>query len=251
MPFEPDIELTLAENWIESLRPWAIPGEVLLLDEDDSLAFGSAWSHLRAEYGLDRVLPFSERVETWLADTIAGFGGKAFLRTGRGMVKECPFAYAPVCSVNDAMGLLRWPDSRIGTYAQARLAGASDKISLMLRPWITIEPWQEHRVFVEEGRIVGACPAFPDLPDPSRRFDAEHCFSAITALIAEIAPYAPLESYVADTLMLPSGVARLIELNPFISTTDGILFSWAGGDMDGSFRTTRRAPDTELLEGHT
>ena len=243
MPFDPTIELTLAENWIEPLRPWSIPGELMILDDADTLAFATGWSQLREQHGVERSLPFSDKVTSWIGDTLRAYDGAAFLRTGFGMFKECPFAYAPVGTVDEAMSLLRWPDTRIGRYANIRL-NEGDTVSLLIRPWVEIAPWQEHRVFVDDGQIVGVCPSFPGKPAPASAPDLQTRSSAIAQLIAEMSIGVPLSSYVADVLVLPNGLARLIELNPFMSSTDGILFSWSGADMDGTFRT---APLTQGL----
>ena len=138
MPYADPIELTLAENWLWTLRDVSLAGECLVLDQANTLAFASAWSPIRQAMGIQDVLAFSDDVEQWLDDNIQRYDGGAFIRTGFGMPKECPFAYAPVRSTQEAIGVLRWPDSRLGKYALARVQN-DDPVSIVVRPWVDMD----------------------------------------------------------------------------------------------------------------
>jgi hypothetical protein len=239
MSFEDAIELTFPEHWYDDLADWTMPSALVPLGGADLVALASVFPEFRTERHLPTVLPLPEDLCNMLTVELAARGGHAFLRTSYGMLKENPFAYAPVSSLREIESVLRWPDARFRRFVMDRLNDGGDA-SLFLRDWVDIAPGHEFRGFVRDRRVVGVTqyPATQFAPDVVA--NAGVIRAAIALLFHQIMHLLPLDDVVIDLYVArtPQGyVARLIELNPMLPLTDAGLFSWrGGGDFDASFR---------------
>jgi hypothetical protein len=81
-------------------------------------------------------MPLSEDLTRLIELELTALKGPAFLRTSYGMAKENPFAYAPVTTVREVEGVLRWKDARLLRFFGERLA-SGDPASLFLRQWVS------------------------------------------------------------------------------------------------------------------
>jgi D123 len=239
MSFEDAIELTFPEHWYDDLEDWTIPSALIPLGGADLVALASVFPEFRAARALPTTLPLPEALRNMLTVELAARKGRAFLRTSYGMVKENPFAYAPVTSLRDIEGVLRWPDARLRRFVMNRLDDGGDA-SLFLRDWVDIQPGHEFRGFLQGRRVVGVCQYPTNHFAPEVVADAVLIRAAIAQLFQQVTHLLPLDDVVIDLYVArgPQGyVARLIELNPMLPVTDAGMFSWrAGGNFDASFR---------------
>ncbi|MGL5010934.1 MAG: hypothetical protein ACRC6I_13720, partial [Paracoccaceae bacterium] len=249
MAYEDIIELTFPDYWYEDLADYTMPSALVPLSGPDLVALSSVDLTFRQRRGLPGLMPLSEDLTRLIDLELAALKGPAFLRTSYGMAKENPFAYAPVSTLREVEGVLRWKDTRLLRFFGERLA-SGDPASLFLRRWVNIAPWAEFRVFVKDRRIVGVSqyPAhtfYPEIP-----VHADAIRQGIVQLFHETMHLLPLDDVIVEVYADPTeaGVkVHLIELNPFLPLTDAGLFTWQrGGDFDGSFRYLTHGPTARM-----
>lgn len=245
MAYEDSIELTFPDYWYEDLAGYTMPSALIALSGRDLVALSSVDPVFRAKRGIAQILPLSEDLSHLIALELTALGSPAFLRTSYGMVKENPFAYAPVTRLHEVEGILRWVDKRLMRFYAERLA-SGDPASLFLRQWVTIAPWAEFRVFVKGRRIVGVSQYPAQIFYPEIAAQADAIRQAIVQLFHEIMHLLPLDDVIVEIYAdpTPQGMkAHVIELNPFLPLSDAGLFSWqGGGDFDQSFRYLTHGP---------
>ena len=128
--------------------------------------------------------------------------------------------------------------------------------SLAIREWVTIDISQEWRCFVHEGRVTAVSqynylPRFPALLE-----HREYLEALIPAFIHnEVLPRLPemLQSVVVDVALTgdvwSDPKCWVIELNPFLASTDPALFSWAQerAILEGQREFELRLQETESV----
>lgn len=239
MAYEDPIELTFPDYWYEDLADHTMPSALLPLSGPDLVALSSVDPAFRERRGLQAMLPLSEDLNRLIELELKALRAPAFLRTSYGMFKENPFAYAPVTTLREVEGVLRWKDARLLRFFGERLA-SGDPASLFLRQWVNIAPWAEFRVFIRGRAIIGVSQYPVQTFHPEIAAHADAIQQGIVQLFHETMHLLPLDDVVAEVYATPAPTGltmRLIELNPFLPLTDAGLFTWAGGgDFDGSFR---------------
>lgn len=245
MAYDEIIEKTFAENWPEPLGAMALSHEVLPLVDRDLRAWAGAFPRLRADFGLTAGEEFSDGLKRDVEFHLKAANGRLFVKSSYGMLKQNPFAYAPVTRLRELDSNLRWPDTRIEGYLRNRLSGGS-LARLVLLPWVAMEPWQEWRVFIEDGRLLGVSQYHSSQVFPELRQHVQAIGQAVSTFCETLLPALHLPSVVADVHVSPAGRDRLhtklAELNPFLPMTDPCLYSWSdlsrldGGRFDGGLR---------------
>jgi hypothetical protein len=249
MAYEDSIELTFPDYWYQDLADYTMPSALVPLSGPDLVALSSVDPAFRERRGLAGLMPLSEDLTRLIELELTALKGPAFLRTSYGMAKENPFAYAPVTTVREVEGVLRWKDARLLRFFGERLA-SGDPASLFLRQWVKIAPWAEFRVFIKGRRIIGVSqyPAHIFYPEIPAHADAIR--QGIVQLFHETMHLLPLDDVIVEVYAdpTPNGLKmRVIELNPFLPLADAGLFSWKGdGDFDGSFRYLTHGPSARM-----
>jgi D123 len=245
MAYEDSIELTFPDYWYEDLAEHTFASALIPLGGADLVALCSVDPAFRAARGLAGVMPLSEDLQRLIDLELKALKGPAFLRTSYGMAKECPFAYAPVTTLREVEGVLRWPDARLLRFFRERLA-SGDPASLFLRRWQDIPPWAEFRAFVRGRRIIGVSQYPTHTFHPEIPSQAAELQQAIVQLFHEIMHLLPLDDVIVEICAAPTPKGlkmQVVELNPLLPVSDAGLFTWArGGDFDGSFRYLRHGP---------
>lgn len=249
MAYEDIIELTFPDYWYEDLADYTMPSALIPLSGRDLVALASVDPAFRAMRKLPGVMPLSDDLMRLIGLELAALKGPAFLRTSYGMAKECPFAYAPVTTLREVEGILRWNDARLMRFYRERLA-SGDPASLFLRRWVKIPSWAEFRVFVRARQIVGVSQYPAQTFHPEIPAQADALRQAIVQLFHEMMHLLPLGDVIVEVYAdaTPKGmVMRVVELNPMLSLADAGLFSWKrGGDFDGSFRYLTHGPTARM-----
>lgn len=241
MAYHELIELTLPEHWPESLAKWSLPRRLIRLSTDDLKAMASVYPDLRRLMGINTVHDFSERLLTEIDTSCSVHRGTGvFVKTSYGMLKENPLAYAPVFSRTDFEANVRFPDKRIGGYLHNRLALGSAAF-LQVTPWQYIPPWSEYRLFINGSRLCGASQYHYTKAYPEIVSDHARIHSTLESFAAELVGVLHVDPVIVDVKLTRSPandyVAQLVELNPFMPSSDPCLYSWKqGGDFDDSFR---------------
>lgn len=143
----------------------------------------------------------------------------------------------PIASAQDALDVLAGSMERVfDDLRAAELAGEGDPVFLVIRPYISFEPWREVRLFIENGQLVGISQyfyhdVFEDMQERTRGWK-ERLGATVTALL----PQLPWASFTLDGWVDDAGQFRFLEVNPPVSVgvTDPALF--LDGVFDGSFR---------------
>lgn len=240
MAYEDIIELTFPEHWSDGVVDLAQPHELLALSPGDLKALASVFPKLRGQFDLQPSLPFSQDLEDQVAAALEKTDSPLFVKTSYGMLKQNPFAYAPVASFRDFETNLRWPDTRIEGYLHNRLS--EDTLAyLVLSPWAPPERWQELRVFIEDGQVLGASQYHRDAVFPELRQNSEAIGQAVATFTSALTKVLHIPDVVADISIQADGKgafsAQLIELNPFLPITDACLYSWTDKSrFDGGLR---------------
>lgn len=124
--------------------------------------------------------------------------------------------------------------------AIAALVDAKMPVPLELYIHEEIPRWTEFRVFIQEGTLIGVSQYYTGERFPQIESHAAEIAQAISDLSAKLVENLHIDSVVADVIVNPAQpghAARLLELNPFSTSTDPCLFNWRnGGDFDGGFR---------------
>lgn len=148
----------------------------------------------------------------------------------------------PLFSGSEAMAALVGSMERIyeDLHAALLLAGGTnpkiEPVSIVVRPFETFEPWREVRLFIEEGKLVGASQYFYHDTFPNLKTKMAAWEPAIHRAVQAIQRRVAWSSFTLDGWMDEVGTFRFLEVNPPVSAgvTDPALFR--DGKLDGSFR---------------
>eukprot|EP00475_Leptophrys_vorax_P027005 TRINITY_DN38455_c1_g1_i1.p1 TRINITY_DN38455_c1_g1~~TRINITY_DN38455_c1_g1_i1.p1 ORF type:complete len:372 (-),score=92.40 TRINITY_DN38455_c1_g1_i1:87-1175(-) len=103
--------------------------------------------------------------------------------------------------------------------------------NVILRQWAKLDPSMEFRTFISKRRMTAVSQYFYHVFYESVYKNQDEILAKLQAFWKEqvdpvLASNNFLESYVVDFGILEDGTVIVIEINPFLSTTDAAMFSW-------------------------
>lgn len=105
------------------------------------------------------------------------------------------------------------------------VTGGANSYSLVLKRWIDINPSQEFRIFVHDGKAVGASQRdlnhYPHLAAAKSELEPP-----LWRIAGQVAAQMPILSFVVDIYMAPNQEPSVIDINPFLRKTSPLLYTW-------------------------
>jgi D123 len=251
----------MMEHWPEALRKIAIPATIVSMSSEEAQILIDTWTaswdqdHEGEARGMQRLENLTGRIQ----DAINGYSGPCFVKLGGrspkdGFETDEWMRPLPVATGEEAIKCLIASQERIYIDLQNGLLTGYNT-TICIRPYIVMEPWNEFRALIENGRLVGLSQMFYDQHFPQAWAQAATSEAALRAFVNnDLIPAMacstkttrivedhievtndgePINTFVADIILL-DGKPTLIEVNPF-GLSDPCLFKY-GDDMDGSFR---------------
>lgn len=243
MFFSQTIRLTFPEHYPDAIRSLMLPMLSIKLSAMDAHVLGGFSMQYRAAMnGPAADGYFSTGFLDTLDAAMAQFPEGVMPRIGYCSWKAGSLTNAPAIGARGVLQIMSRDDPRIGRAMVAHVAMKEPAV-LHLRPWITIPDWTEFRLFIRDGRVVGASQYLHREIFPAITYNEGPILAALQSFSTVLLEGLHIPSVVADVFVTPQGReyrATLIELNPFLPDTDPCLFTWTkGGDFDGSFRFNR------------
>lgn len=235
--------MTFPEHYPDAIRDLMLPMVSIKLSGHDAQVLGQFNMAYRAAMSGPPVAAyFSQGFLDALEAVMAQFPAGVMPRIGFCSWKAGAIVNTPAQGARGVLQIMSRDDPRIGRAMIAHVATREPAV-LHLRPWVSIPDWAEFRMFIREGRVVGASQYLHRETFPAITYNEGPILAALQAFSEVLLADVHLPSVVADVFVEPQGKgfrATLIELNPFGPDTDACLFRWAkGGDFDGSFRFNR------------
>ncbi len=238
---------TLLTEWSDELLAHSFDTRFIYLDatQAELLSRGPMWRGPVWGYADPVARALIEKLEP----AFEALGGEAFVRTHWRSPKDSSLfrrLRGRFPSPWLAMSSLR--ESRRFQEDAAMLATVRVLPILVVRRWVSIEPWAEFRCFIRDRRLVGISHLGdqPPLP-PAVRARAGVLHRLISEYVQTWSDLLPRDAVVADVVapgwdgralddMAPPQLV-LSELNPWHSMTDAGWFDWGRpDDFDGSLR---------------
>ncbi len=242
MFFPHAIRMTFPEHYPDAVRDLMLPMVSIKMSAHDAHVLGGFSMAFRAAMDGRAEGYFSPGFLDTLETVMAQFPEGVMPRIGYCSWKAGSISNAPALGARGVLQIMSRDDPRIGQACIAHVVMA-EPVVLHLRPWVTIPDWAEFRMFIRDGRVVGASQYLHRETFPAITYNESPILTALQSFSEVLLAGLHLPSVVADVFVEPQGKgfrATLIELNPFGPETDACLFTFAnGGDFDGSFRFNR------------
>jgi hypothetical protein len=238
---------TFLENWPHGLVALSLPQEDVPLSLDEAAALGRAMS--RYGHRFPRIAGAAGLLEALmlrLDRAVRRFPDGAFVRLGSRSPKDSAFVQelrGRIFGGRLALMCLTEGSVRIADDLEWALAHRYPP-HVFVRPWTNIPPWAELRGFMRGRRLVGISQynsvaqgrSFSEL-----RAQAVRAQNAVRAFFPRFEAACHLADCVFDVVLwhaeAPAALAvLLLEIGPFGSDTDTLLFGPSDEDFDGSFR---------------
>lgn len=240
----PALRDTCVEAWIEELAPVSLPTAVrqLTADERDLLVE----DHWRREINRPGCEPdafdslFLGLEELVLQAQLQSPVGAAFVRIGTRAPLDSPLGAEADMQMDggrEALELLLDSPRLFDDMCLFQECGHLP--SVVIRPWIEIEPGLELRAFVRGRRLVGLSQRYAQEPQPELIARAAELEAAVQARCEELAHAWPLDDLVVDFAWHDERVV-IVDLHPWLAWCDSALFSWEEDAFESySFRYLR------------
>lgn len=242
MFFTDTIRTTFPEHYPDGLKDLMLPMVSIRLAPGDTHVIGRFCMNFRAGTTGQGADWFSDAFLDTLDAVMAQFPEGVMPRIGFCSWKAGTLVNEPAIGTRGVMRVLSQDDPRIGAAMMAHVATGEPAV-LHLRPWVRIHPWAEFRMFIRDGRVIGASQYLHRDTFPAITQNEGPILAALQVFATVLLDALHVDTVVADVFLTPQGTGfrtTLIELNPFIPATDACLFTWAkGGDFDGGFRFNR------------
>lgn len=247
----PRLQPFFIENWQPALLSLSIQTSVWRLDIAEAKALlrvvtayiDGKWEAIWKEQATSNLLrPLDDQIKT--------IGGKAFIRLGSRSPKDNPAFMAwdlrpiPVYTPRQAVESLGYSERVYLDLGDAIRAGYSPAVCA--RRWIEMDPDQEFRCFIEDGKIVGITQYYLD--DGYSSWVAKNAAqieASLRGYVAMLVDVAKLPSFTADIIVQRDMRTTLLEINPPVSwgTTYPGLF--IDGKLNGEFRWIRKISEEQ------
>jgi D123 len=242
MFFPQAIRQTFPEHYPDVIRDLMLPMVSIKLSAHDAQVLGGFSMAFRSNMQGRADGYFSTGFLDTLDTVMAQFPEGVMPRIGYCSWKAGSISNAPAMGARGVLAVMSRDDPRVGQALVAHVVMA-EPVMLHLRPWVKIHDWAEFRMFIKDGRVIGASQYMHRDTYPAISQNEPGILAALQAFASVLLADLHVDSVVADVFVEPQGKgfrATLIELNPFMPATDPCLFTWAkGGDFDGSFRFNR------------
>jgi len=223
----------------------------------------SNWPHAldRHSLGAPKLINVPDHMASQLLSLIHGYPlcelvepeldgeGSVFLKVAGFSFREAPIFHhsaGKIDSVNTLRLFVREIPARI-RWGIHVLLDRKIPAQIELHPWLEIEPALEFRCFIRDGELVGISQYDADSYFDEVASQASVLEEALGSFVASFIHDLHIKTCAADVCFLrtPAGMsARLVELNPFVKTTDKCLFSSLPDSyFDGRFLYRHFAPD--------
>jgi D123 len=236
------MRLTFPEHYPDGIRDLMLPMVSIKLSDHDAQVLGGFSIAFRAAMTGSTDDYFSTGFLDTLDTVMAQFPEGVMPRIGYCSWKAGAISNAPAMDARGVLQVMSRDDPRVGQALVAHVVMA-EPVILHLRPWVKIHEWSEFRLFIKDGRVIGASQYMHQGTYPAISQNEAAILAALQSMAEALLPALHLKEVVADVFVEAQGKgfrATLIELNPFVPATDPCLFTWAnGGDFDGSFRFNR------------
>jgi hypothetical protein len=239
----------MSELWATAMGAWSddfadlmLPFDRLALSRADVVFMGNGTPGF--SYSVTDPCPdeFSQMLKSDLGRAMSRYPMGAHLR-----LDLCSFrtgaATPRVVGMNGALWLMRQANSRVSGVIR-RGVQDGQALSLFIFPWLPIPQWAEFRVFVRQGKMVGATQLHADQVFAQIAQHEAAIKAALDVFVAAALPRLKQPDVVLDVLAEPVPQAgfriRLVEMALMGPRTDFGLFGLEPPEaMDGSFRFRR------------
>lgn len=243
MFFTQALRQTFPEHYPDGIRDLMLPIVSIKLSQADARVLGGFSRTFRsAMTGTAAGDYFSQGFLDTLEAAMAQYPGGVMPRIGYCSWKAASISNVPANGAKGVLAFMSRDDPRVGRAMVAHVV-MNEPVVLHLRPWINIPEWAEFRMFIRDGRVIGASQYLHRKTYPEISYNEAGILAALQGFAPVLLESLHVPSVVADVFLEPQRTgfrATLIELNPFGQETDPCLFNWAkGGDFDGSFRFNR------------
>ena len=221
----PEAAETFVERWPAALAALAGPFAYRSLTETETLWLISQEPSLRPTIGVMGRQPMDISLSKAMIALASQVEMPLFARISPCSFKDGCFLPAPLANADALLRQLQHPGPRAASMALRCLRGGVP-VSVIVRPWRGMLPWEEFRLFVRKGVLTAICQHHPGAEFP-RHWRKRALANTLCVFAQQLIAASHLDTLTADVFACANtDQVLLIELNPWAEETDPSLYDW-------------------------
>lgn len=221
----PEAAETFVEHWPSAFRALAGPLVYRTLTETETLWLIAQEPSLRHTIGMRDRPQMELSLRKALITLTSQVKMPLFVRISPCSFKEGALLPAPIVGADGLLRQLQHPGRRAASMALHCLRGGVP-VSVIVRPWQMIRPWEEFRLFFLKGSLTAISQHHPGAQLP-RHYKKWALAETLCAFAERLIAVSHLDTLTADVFACAdTNEVLLIEINPWSEETDPSLYDW-------------------------
>jgi len=221
----PEAAETFVERWPAALAALAGPFAYRTLSEMETSWLIAQEPSLRRTIGVMVRPPMDRSLRKALISLASQMELPLFARISPCSFKKGYLLPAPLASADALLRQLQHPGPRAASLALRCLWGGVP-VSVIVRPWQAMRPWEEYRFFFRKGVLTAISQHHPAAELP-RHWRKRALADTLCAFAEQLIAASHLDTLTADVFACANtDKVLLIEINPWAEETDPSLYDW-------------------------